>query len=64
MTPDFFVLGEMWYIVFLFSATCHEGAHALTSKLGGQVTLNPLPHIRRSPMGIVVVPILSYISAH
>lgn len=72
MTPGFFALGAIWYIVFLFSTTCHEGAHALISKLGGdptaslggQVTLNPLPHIRRSPVGMVVVPILSYIFAH
>lgn len=69
---DFFVLGFIWYIVFLFSTTCHEGAHALAAKIGGdptafhggQVTLNPLPHIRREPFGTVVVPILSYILAH
>ncbi len=61
-------LGFIWYVVFLFSTTCHEGAHALAAKLGGdltafhsgQVTLNPLPHIRREPIGTVVVPILSY----
>lgn len=72
MTPDFLVLGFIWYIVFLFSTTCHEGAHALAAKIGGdptasqggQVTLNPLPHIRREPFGTVVVPILSYIVAH
>lgn len=64
--------GVIWYIVFLFSTTCHEGAHALVAKLGGdptafhggQVTLNPIPHIRREPIGMVVVPILSYIYAH
>ena len=62
-------LGFIWYVVFLFSTTCHEGAHALVAKLGGdptafyggQVTLNPLPHIRREPLGTVVVPILSYL---
>lgn len=72
MTPDFLVLGFIWYIVFLFSTTCHEGAHALAAKIGGdptafhggQVTLNPLPHIKREPFGTVVVPILSYIVAH
>ncbi len=31
---------------------------------GGQVSLNPLPHIRREPVGLVVVPILSYFVAH
>src|SRR4029077_11651214 len=67
MAPDFLVLGVIWYIVFLFSTTCHEGAHALVAKLGGdttafeggQVTLNSLPHIQREPMGMVVVPIIS-----
>ncbi len=71
-TPDFLVLGVIWYIVFLFSTTCHEGAHSLVAKLGGdttafeggQVTLNPLPHIRREPIGLVVVPIISYFVAH
>ncbi len=66
------LLGVIWYIVFLFSTTCHEGAHALAAKLGGdltafhggQVSLNPIPHIRREPFGTVVVPILSYILAH
>lgn len=69
MDPQFFSLGVIWYIVFLFSTTCHEGAHALVAKLGGdptashggQVSLNPLPHIQRSPMGLVAVPLLTYI---
>ncbi len=69
MKPDALVLGAIWYIVFLFSTTCHEGAHALVAKLGGdltafhsgQVTLNPIPHIRREPFGTVLVPILSYL---
>ena len=30
----------------------------------GQASLNPLPHIRREPVGTVVVPILSYVFAH
>jgi len=66
-TPDL-ALGAIWYLVFLFSTTCHEASHALVAKLGGdmtaaeggQVTLNPIPHIRRSPFGMVVVPILSF----
>jgi Zn-dependent protease len=69
MAPDFIALGIIWYIVFLFSTTCHEGAHSLAAHLGGdptafhggQASLNPLPHIRRSPFGMVVVPILTYI---
>lgn len=72
MTPEFFSLGLIWYIVFLFSTTCHESAHALAAKIGGdptafhggQATLNPVPHIRRSPYGMILVPILSYIFAH
>ncbi|MGD0543654.1 MAG: site-2 protease family protein [Candidatus Acidiferrales bacterium] len=72
ITPQFLILGVIWYIVFLFSTTCHEGAHSLAAKLGGdttafhggQVTLNPIPHIRRSPFGLVVVPIISYFLAH
>ena len=71
-TPQFLILGVIWYIVFLFSTTCHEGAQSLAAKLGGdttafhggQVTLNPIPHIRRSPFGLVVVPIISYFLAH
>lgn len=72
ITPQFLILGVIWYIVFLFSTTCHEGAHSLAAKIGGdttafhggQVTLNPIPHIRRSPFGLVVVPIVSYFLAH
>jgi len=72
MSPEFLQLGVIWYIVFLFSTTCHEGAHALVAKLGGdltafhggQVSLNPWPHIRRNPVGTVVVPIVSYLVAH
>src|SRR5215813_9709028 len=61
--------GFIWYIAFLFSTTCHEAAHALVAKiggdptaaLGGQVTLNPMPHIKREPLGMVGVPILTFI---
>src|ERR1700692_4344578 len=69
--PDL-ALGAIWYIVFLFSTTCHEAAHSLAAKLGGdttafhggQVTLNPIPHIPRSPVGLLLVPIISYFAAH
>ena len=62
-------LGAIWYLAFLFSTTCHEAAHAVVAKWGGdltafeggQVTLNPVPHIQRSPFGMVVMPILSYL---
>lgn len=57
----------VWYLVFLFSTTCHEFAHAFvalkggdtTAYEGGQVSLDPIPHIKRSPFGMVVVPLLS-----
>jgi Zn-dependent protease len=60
----------LWYVVFLFSLTVHEGAHALAAHLGGddtayhggQVTLNPLPHIRQEPFGTLLFPVLSYLS--
>jgi len=58
----------IWYTVFLLSVTFHEAAHAYlamrggdtTAYQGGQVTLDPRPHIQREPMGTVLVPILSY----
>ena len=61
--------GVLWYAVFLFSTVCHEAAHAWTAlKLGddtasrgGQVSINPLPHVRREPVGMVVMPILTWI---
>lgn len=60
--------GVLWYLVFLFSTTLHEASHAWaalklgdpTAYEGGQVTLNPWPHIRREIFGTVVVPILSF----
>jgi len=59
----------VWYLVFLFSTTFHEFAHAflaykggdLTAYETGHVTLDPMPHIRRSPVGMVLVPILSFV---
>lgn len=69
LTPEMLALGAVWYIVFLFSTTCHEAAHAWAAKLGGdptaalggQASLNPLPHIQREPLGTVVVPMASYL---
>jgi len=64
---DIITLGLIWYVVFLFSTTCHEGAHALVAKWGGdptasgQVTFNPLPHIQREPFGMVLVPIVTLV---
>jgi Zn-dependent protease len=69
MSTDFLVAGLVWYVVFLLSTTCHEAAHAFAAKLGGdptaflggQASLDPLPHIRREPFGMVLFPVLSYI---
>jgi len=57
----------VWLIVFVISITAHEAAHAWaaylggdpTAYLGGQVSLNPLPHMRREPFGMVVIPLIS-----
>ena len=70
-TAEAVVLGLIWYAAFVFSLTVHEAAHAAaalklgdeTAYLGGQVTLNPLPHIQREPFGSVLVPLLSYMYA-
>jgi Zn-dependent protease len=69
LSPEFLVQGLVWYVVFLFSTTCHEASHSLAAKWGGdltafhggQVTLNPLPHMRREPFGMLVVPLLSFV---
>lgn len=68
MSPDLLVLGLTWFVVFLFSITLHEAGHALaayklgdaTAYEGGQVSLNPIPHIRREPVGMVLVPLVSF----
>ncbi|MDX1396134.1 MAG: site-2 protease family protein [Gemmatimonadota bacterium] len=65
-SPDL-VLGLVYYVVFLISTTFHEAAHAWaalrggdpTAYHGGQVSLDPIPHIRREPVGMVVLPIIS-----
>jgi len=54
------------YVLFVFSTTCHEAAHAFVARRGGDdtayalghVTLDPLPHIQRSPWGMVVAPLI------
>ncbi len=60
-----------WYLAFLVSTTLHEFAHALVAWRGGDttaadagtMTADPVPHILRSPFGMVVVPIFTFISA-
>ncbi len=66
MDMDLLAKLPLWLAAFLLSLTCHEAAHALVGRLGGddtaaaQVTLDPLPHIRREPFGALVVPIVSF----
>jgi Zn-dependent protease len=59
--------GLLWFLAFLFSTTVHEAAHALAALLGGdrtayeggQVSMSPIPHIKREPIGMLVVPLLT-----
>jgi len=68
MGTETIALAGIWYVAFLLSLTCHEAAHALVAKLGGdktayeggQVTLNPIPHMRREPIGTIVAPLVTY----
>jgi Zn-dependent protease len=60
-------IGMIWFLSFLFSTTVHEAMHAFaawrlgdsTAYQGGQVSLNPAPHIQREPIGMVVLPLLT-----
>ncbi len=69
MSPQQLGLGLLWYAVFVISTTFHEAAHGFaalrlgdpTARDAGLVTLDPLPHIQRSPFGMVVIPIFSFI---
>jgi Zn-dependent protease len=71
MDSSFLLMGLLWFIAFLFSTTCHEAAHAWAAKvggdptayIGGQVSLDPIPHMRREPFGMVIMPVLSYVSS-
>ena len=57
----------VWFVATLLSLTFHEAAHALVARWGGddtardQVTLDPTPHVRREPIGMIVVPLLSFV---
>jgi Zn-dependent protease len=62
--------GLLWLCVFLVSVTAHEAAHAAVAYLGGdstayrggQVTLNPIPHMKREPFGMVVMPVIGVLT--
>jgi Zn-dependent protease len=72
VNPQLLVEGLTWFVVFVFSTTLHEAGHALaalklgdpTAYEGGQVSLNPLPHIRREPVGMILVPLISFAASH
>lgn len=67
MSESQLLSGMLWFLAFLFSTTVHEAMHALaayrggdpTAYHGGQVSLSPVPHIRREPIGMLVVPLIT-----
>ncbi len=69
MGSTILALGLVWYGILLGSIVLHEAAHGFAAwRLGdptayelGQVTVDPLIHIKRSPFGLVVIPILSFV---
>src|SRR5688500_20313929 len=62
-----FATGFIWFTAFLFSPTVHEAMHAFaawrlgdpTAYQGGQVSLSPVPHVKREPIGMLVLPLLT-----
>jgi Zn-dependent protease len=62
-----FATAAIWFTAFLFSTTVHEAMHAFaawrlgdpTAYNGGQVSLSPVPHVAREPIGMVVLPLLT-----
>jgi Zn-dependent protease len=72
VSADLIVLGLTWFVVFLFSTTLHEAGHAFaayklgdsTAYEGGQVSLNPLPHIQREPVGMLIVPLITFATSN
>ena len=59
-----------WYPAFLFSTCFHEAAHAWAAYRGGDstasdaglLTLSPLPHLKRTPVGLLIVPLLTAVT--
>lgn len=66
LSPDLVVAGVLSYFVFLFSTVVHEASHAFVARMYGDdtaadeglITIDPTPHIRREPMGMVMMPLL------
>jgi Zn-dependent protease len=58
----------LWFVVFLFSLSFHESAHAWvserfgddTGRLQGRITLNPIAHIH--PIGTIMIPLMGFMS--
>lgn len=58
----------IWYFVYVYTTVIHEAGHAWaayqlgdrTAYEGGQVSLDPTPHIVREPIGMVVAPLISW----
>ena len=69
MSSETLIMLPLWYFAFLLAITIHEAAHALAAMWGGdktayeqgQVSINPIPHIQREPVGTTIVPLISYI---
>lgn len=63
--------GLLWFGSFIASTVCHEAGHAWaalklgddTASRGGQVSLNPIPHMKREPIGMVVMPLLTWFTS-
>jgi Zn-dependent protease len=62
-----FVTAFVWFASFLFSTAVHEAMHAFaawrlgdpTAYHGGQVSLSPVPHVAREPIGMLVLPLIT-----
>jgi Zn-dependent protease len=60
------------FVTLIVSLTFHEAAHAWLAMLGGdrtayesgQVTLNPVPHMRREPFGMVLLPLITLLMSN
>lgn len=67
MSPEILHGLLYWLPAFLVSTTFHEAAHAWTALRGGdptayhggQASLWPWPHMKREPIGMIVVPLLT-----
>jgi Zn-dependent protease len=59
----------IWFVVFLFSLSFHEAAHAWTSyrfgddtgRLQGRISLNPIVHI--DPLGTILFPLMGFMGS-